>query len=146
MKIQPLIILSLIGISLHAEHQHTLKCRHWNSFHWPVDTSVQRYGPQRQVDILDLSLGDSKFWSEESRYSNNSLQDDAMGSSRTSTGCLQPRDQSVRWPKIEYWENTDRELVITFEQPIPPKKDAKISIVYEAEPIKGLYFRTPELG
>ena len=35
-------------------------------------------------------------------------------------------------PKIEYWENTDRELVITFEQPIPPKKDAKISIVYEA--------------
>ena len=48
-------------------------------------------------------------------------------------------------PKIEYWENTDRELVITFEQPIPPKKDAKISIVYEAEPIKGLYFRTPRV-
>ncbi|MEK9984364.1 MAG: M1 family metallopeptidase, partial [Opitutae bacterium] len=149
MKIQPIIILSLIAISLHAEHQHTLKCRHWNSFHWPVDTSVQRYGPQRQVDILDLSLDVTPNF-EERRVA---------GTATIHFKTMQWEVQELRLdaynleissvkggPKIEYWENTDRELAITFEQPIPPKKDAKISIVYEAEPIKGLYFRTPELG
>ena len=149
MKIQPLIILSLIAISLHAEHQHTLKCRHWNSFHWPVDTSVQRYGPQRQVDILDLSLDVTPNFKERR----------VAGTATIHFKTMQWEVQELRLdaynleissvkggPKIEYWENTDRELVITFEQPIPPKKDAKISIVYEAEPIKGLYFRTPELG
>ena len=49
-------------------------------------------------------------------------------------------------PKIASWENTDRALLIHFEKPIPALRKGKISITYAAEPVKGLYFRTPELG
>ncbi|MCU0914071.1 MAG: HEAT repeat domain-containing protein [Planctomycetes bacterium] len=41
---------------------------------------------------------------------------------------------------------TDEKIVITFSRPIPPGQEATVFITYEAEPQRGLYFRTPELG
>ncbi|SVE09919.1 uncharacterized protein METZ01_LOCUS462773, partial [marine metagenome] len=48
--------------------------------------------------------------------------------------------------KIAAWENTDQALIVTFEKPIPAGRQSKLKVFYEAEPVKGLYFRTPELG
>ena len=41
---------------------------------------------------------------------------------------------------------TDEKITITFRPPIPPGQETTVVITYEAEPKKGLYFRTPELG
>jgi len=41
---------------------------------------------------------------------------------------------------------TDEKITITFRQPIPPGQETTVVITYEAEPKRGLYFRTPELG
>ncbi len=47
---------------------------------------------------------------------------------------------------IATWENTDKELVITFSKPVPAGQKTILSITYAAEPEDGLYFRTPEMG
>jgi len=41
---------------------------------------------------------------------------------------------------------TDEKITIAFDPPIPPGRETMVAITYEAEPRKGLYFRTPELG
>src|SRR6185436_7510911 len=35
---------------------------------------------------------------------------------------------------------------VTFADPIPPEREATVTVDYSAAPQKGLYFRTPELG
>jgi aminopeptidase N len=48
--------------------------------------------------------------------------------------------------KIEAYEVTADHLVITFAAPIAPNTEASVTIRYTAQPEKGLYFRTPEMG
>jgi aminopeptidase N len=40
----------------------------------------------------------------------------------------------------------DEAIVITFEPPVPVGDETTVTIVYEASPKEGLYFRTPEMG
>ncbi|MGB2865355.1 MAG: M1 family aminopeptidase [Sedimentisphaerales bacterium] len=48
--------------------------------------------------------------------------------------------------KIEDYSVTDEDIVITFEPAVPVGTETTITVVYEAEPKQGLYFRTPEMG
>lgn len=43
-------------------------------------------------------------------------------------------------------EVESEKLVLTFAEPIPAGKGAKVTIRYSAQPERGLYFRTPEMG
>ena len=149
---KPSVFLTLtlvLAAHLGAEHRHTLQCRHWSQFAWPLDTTTQRYGPERQVDVLDLSLDVTPD------FRNRRV----AGTATISFQTMQRPVEQLRLdafdleiskvtggPKIAFWENTDRALLITFEKPIPPLRKAKVTVTYEAEPVKGLYFRTPELG
>jgi len=47
---------------------------------------------------------------------------------------------------VQAFQVTDDQLVITFAQPIPPGREVTATISYRAEPVQGLYFRTPEQG
>jgi aminopeptidase N len=47
---------------------------------------------------------------------------------------------------IEAWQSTTDKLVITFAAQIPPDKEASVTVLYHAEPTRGIYFRTPEMG
>ncbi len=48
--------------------------------------------------------------------------------------------------KIQAYEVTADHLVITFAAAIAPDKEASVTIRYTAQPEKGIYFRTPEMG
>jgi len=48
--------------------------------------------------------------------------------------------------KIEGYTATDKAIFITFEPAVPAGAETTVTIVYEAEPKQGLYFRTPEMG
>ena len=48
--------------------------------------------------------------------------------------------------KIQAWQVTSDSLVITFAAAIPTNHESRVTIHYSAEPEKGLYFRTPEMG
>jgi len=48
--------------------------------------------------------------------------------------------------KIEGYTATDKAITITFEPAVPVGAETTVTVVYEAEPKQGLYFRTPEMG
>jgi aminopeptidase N len=48
--------------------------------------------------------------------------------------------------KIEAYQVTEDKIIITFAQPIPVDHETTVTIKYSAEPTKGIYFRTPEMG
>jgi aminopeptidase N len=144
-----LLVYSFAWPSLWAEQQHTLLCRHWSQFPGEVDTSTQRYPTERQVDVLDLSLDVTPDFKNRRVSGTATITFQTMlkpvGHLRLDAFDLEIK-KITSGPKIASWENTDRALLIRFEKPIPAMRKGKISITYEAEPVKGLYFRTPELG
>ena len=48
--------------------------------------------------------------------------------------------------KIEAYDVSADHLVITFAEALPTDKEASVTIHYTAQPQKGVYFRTPEMG
>ena len=48
--------------------------------------------------------------------------------------------------KIQAWQVNENRLIINFANPIPAGQESRLSIRYSAQPEKGLYFRTPEMG
>jgi aminopeptidase N len=54
---------------------------------------------------------------------------------------------SVESPaKIVGYTTTDKAITITFSPPLLPGDPASVTIRYDAEPERGLYFRTPQMG
>ncbi|MDB6031846.1 MAG: aminopeptidase, partial [Verrucomicrobiales bacterium] len=47
---------------------------------------------------------------------------------------------------LQGWQATGKNVIITFEKPMPADKEATVTITYSGVPRQGLYFRTPELG
>jgi aminopeptidase N len=43
-------------------------------------------------------------------------------------------------------EITEDKIILTFTKPVPPETKVSVSIGYHAQPERGLYFRTPEMG
>jgi aminopeptidase N len=48
--------------------------------------------------------------------------------------------------KIAGYTTTDKAIIVSFDPPIPAGEPATVTIAYDAEPQKGLYFRTPSMG
>ncbi|SPE56434.1 Peptidase M1, membrane alanine aminopeptidase [Verrucomicrobia bacterium] len=48
--------------------------------------------------------------------------------------------------KIQAYQITQENLIITFAEPISAEHEASVTITYQAEPTQGMYFRTPEQG
>ncbi len=141
--------LAFLSHALRAEHRHSLQCRHAAPYLAGVDNTIQRYAPERQVDIVHFALDVTPD------FKNRRVKGIATFTFKT---MLKPLEQlrldavdlevkAVQaGPRIAAWQNTDRALLITFVKPIPPMRQVKLSVTYEAQPAKGLYFRTPELG
>ncbi|MFV2070917.1 MAG: hypothetical protein ACC645_28455, partial [Pirellulales bacterium] len=47
---------------------------------------------------------------------------------------------------VRDYDASARDLQITFERPVPVGQETTVTIRYTAEPRRGLYFRTPEMG
>ena len=48
--------------------------------------------------------------------------------------------------KVLAWRSTADELVVTFAEPLAAGREFEVTVEYSASPVKGLYFRTPEMG
>ncbi|SVE10403.1 uncharacterized protein METZ01_LOCUS463257, partial [marine metagenome] len=133
-----------------AEHIHGLQCGHAANIWSSIDSASQRYAPDRAVDIEQFDLdvtpdfknrrvaGTATFTFKPILKPLGQLRLDAhdLEISKVTAGSL----------GIAAWQNTDRALIVTFTKPIAVDEQTKLSVTYEAEPKKGLYFRTPEMG
>ena len=109
----------------------------------------RQYAPDRKVDVLHITIdvtpdfrsrtvaGTTKIRFAPINEPLKELELDAVDldvSSVTSTA------------KIEAFTVTDEAITITFNPAIRPGVETTVTVVHQAEPKQGLYFRTPEMG
>lgn len=112
-------------------------------------TAERRYAPDRKADILHVTIDVTPDFKQ-----------------RTVTGTTTIKFAPIAEPlielrldainlnvssltsdaKIEGYDVTDEAITITFDPAIRPGVETTVTVIYEAEPKRGLYFRTPEMG
>jgi aminopeptidase N len=115
----------------------------------PDSPEYRKYAPDREVDIEHLTLdvtpdfqkrtvsGSATWKFKPIARPFGELKLDAVALTVSSVTATE---------KILGYQVTEDQVIVTFADPIPPGREASVTVNYSAQPEKGLYFRTPELG
>jgi aminopeptidase N len=127
-----------------------LECRKSATFLAPIDSpDYMKYAPDREVQILHLALdvtpdfkartvAGTAVWKVKPLLNPvRELKLDAVDLNIHSVTATE---------KIQGWQATDKQLIVTFAEPVPVDKEVSLTITWDAAPLHGLYFRTPEMG
>jgi aminopeptidase N len=152
-RLLPLLTLvSLVdSVVARAETEATaIECIKSANFLAPLDSPEHRkYAPDREIDILHLTLDVTPDFKQRTVSGKATLKFKPIAKPFQELK-LDAVDLAVEslsaTEKILGYQVTDKQILVTFEQPIPPDKEANVTILYRAEPTSGLYFRTPEMG
>ncbi len=109
----------------------------------------QKYAPDRRVDILHVAIDITPDFKTRTIKGVTSIRfaPIARGLEELSLDAMDLRVSSVcASAAIAGRSVTNEKIAITFGRPIPPGQETTVVVTYEAEPKRGLYFRTPELG
>ena len=114
-----------------------------------INPSGRQYAPSREIDLLHLALDVTPDFQQRSVSGTATLRFKPIAQplAELALDAVDLRVASVTSPeKILGWQATDRQLIVTFAEPVPAGREASVTIRYSAEPKQGLYFRTPEMG
>lgn len=115
-----------------------------------TDASGRNYAPTRQVDVLHIKLDVTPDYKKNTVAGTASITFKPISKPVTDLRLdavdLTIKETRVSEGEIEDHTSTDEDLTIVFTEPIPVDQETTIEIDYEAQPTKGLYFRTPEMG
>lgn len=130
--------------------ENELLCRQSHAFLAPPDSSdFLQYAPSREIDILHLALDVTPDFKQRTIAGKATLRFKPIAKPFSELR-LDAVDLAVSvvtsTEKILGWQATDKNVIVTFEQPIAPDKEVSVTVSYRAEPKQGLYFRTPEMG
>src|SRR2546425_326412 len=144
-------VVCLFATVIRAETETTtIECIKSAIFLPPLDSSEHRkYAPDREIDIRHLALDVTPNFKQRTIAGKATLKFKPIAKPFQELK-LDAVDLDVEsltaTEKILGYQVTDKQIIVTFEQPIPPDKEASVTITYRAEPTSGLYFRTPEMG
>ena len=112
-------------------------------------TAERQYAPDRKADILHVTIDVTPDFKQRTVAGTTTIRFAPIAEPLTELR-LDAVDLDVSSvtsdAKIEGYDATDEAITVTFDPAIRPKVETEIKIVYEAEPKRGLYFRTPEMG
>lgn len=143
--------LVLVRITASAETDSAnLECRKSATFLAPIDSpDYRKYAPDKEVDVLHLALDVTPDFKQRTVAGKATIRFKPIVRPVREIK-LDSVDLSIETvtstERIEAFQVTDDELIITFVDSIPPNKEASVTVAYHAEPTEGLYFRTPEMG
>jgi aminopeptidase N len=133
---------SLAHEYLYCGRQHALLA--------PADSSAHRkYAPDRAIDVLHLALDVTPDFKERSVRGEATLRfkPNAKALPELSLDGVELAVEAVTASeKVAAFQVTDKNVIVTFAEPIPAGKETTLTIKYSVRPRKGLYFRTPEMG
>jgi aminopeptidase N len=133
-----------------VEETATLECFKSAHFLAPMDSADHRkYAPDRAVEVLHLTLDVTPDFKQRTVAGKTTIRFKNLVKP-TRELKLDAVDLNVQTvtatERIQGYQVTEDQLVITFVEPIAPEKEASVTITHSAEPAQGLYFRTPEMG
>lgn len=149
----PLTLAVLFAIALPAQADDVatgIQCLKSQAFFAPPDSPDHlKYAPDREVRILHLALDVTPDFKQRTIEGTavTRFQPIAKPVRELKFDAVDLAVHSVRsTEKIQAYQVTDKQIIVTFAEPIPPDRQASVTIVYHAEPKRGLYFRTPDMG
>jgi aminopeptidase N len=108
-----------------------------------------QYAPDREADILHITIDVTPDFQTRTVAGTTSIKFAPIVKPLTELK-LNAIDLDVSsitsGARMEGYSVTDEAIAITFEPAIRPGAQTTVTVVYEAEPRQGLYFRTPEMG
>ena len=138
------------ALTIHGFELSELHCAKSLTFLAPIDSAEHRkYAPSREMDILHLTIDVTPDFQQRTVSAKTTirfkpiakpldeLRLDAVDLTVNSVTATEP---------VRSFQITERNLIVTFESPIPPDREVSVTVAHSAEPVKGLYFRTPEMG
>jgi aminopeptidase N len=144
-------VCAVRGMALEEEESELLQCgRLWTAPEQANTSYVERkYAPDRTVDILHVAIDVTPDFKARTIRGVTSIRfaPIARALEEFSLDAIDLRVSSVAASTaIASYSVTDEKIAIVFRPPIPPGQETTVVVTYEAEPKRGLYFRTPELG
>lgn len=156
MHLQRLTTLAIFGLLLTSfctawTVEEQMACAGWRAAAAAAEDnpSGRQYAPSREIDLLHLALDVTPDFAQRSITSTATLtfKPIAKPLAELSLDAVDLRVSSITSSeKVLGWQATDRQIIITFAEPIPADRETSVTIAYTAFPKKGLYFRTPEIG
>ncbi len=115
-----------------------------------ADASTERkYAPQRVVDVKHIKIDVTPDFKARTIDATTTLNFVPLreGVRKVVLDAVDLRVEKVEASeKLSDYVVTDRDITLLFEGALSPPAEVEVSIKYTAEPKKGLYFRTKELG
>jgi aminopeptidase N len=144
-------VCAVPGMAFEEEESELLQCgRLWAAPEQGSTSYVERkYAPDRMVDILHVAIDVTPDFKARTIRGVTSIRfaPIARALEEFSLDAVDLRVSSVAAnTAISSYSVTNEKIAITFRPPIPPGQETTVVVTYEAEPKRGLYFRTPELG
>lgn len=116
---------------------------------WPSWYEESKYAPDRNLELQHLVLDVWPDFEKRTVKGVMTVKFKPVGKSIKEIK-LDAVDLSVTEVKstatIGNYNNTDKEIVVTYLEPIPVGKETSLTISYSAKPTYGLYFRSPSNG
>jgi aminopeptidase N len=134
-----------------VEHAQICRyCRHLAAVNeTATPLAVRRYAPDRQVDVLHIKLDVTPDFEQETVSGTATLRF-APISEPLSSLLLDAVNLDVRKVrsshKVRDWSTGSENLTVVFDAAVPIGQEAWVEVDYSAEPVEGLYFRTPAKG
>ena len=112
-------------------------------------TAQRKYAPDRKADIIHIIIDVTPDFQTQTIKGLTTIKfaPIAMQLSQLRLDAIDLQVCSVTSSaKIDDYNTTDEAITITFDQPIQPGAETTVEIAYQAEPKRGLYFRTAKQG
>ena len=110
---------------------------------------TRHYAPSREADLLHLALDVTPDFRQRTIAGQASLRFKPVARPLPELK-LDAIDLTVTnltaTEKVAGWQVTRDKIIVTFDPPVPPGREATVVIGYRAQPSEGLYFRTREMG
>ena len=152
-KLLACLLLLAPALHSHAAEQICRYCAEAHNGLAPLGMDLEgryHYAPDRQVDVTHIKLdvtpdferrtvaGTASITAKPISKPVDVLRLDAFNLKVTAVRC--------DGAEIEDFVSSREELLVSFKTPISLEQSFTLQIDYSAQPVKGLYFRTPEMG
>jgi aminopeptidase N len=137
-------------LTSHAFEISEQQCHKSRTFLAPLDSAEHRkYAPSREIDILHLALDVTPDFKQRTVSGQTTIKFKPMARPLDEMR-LDAADLTVASVTsseiVRSFQVTEKQIIITFDSPIPADKEVTVTVAHSAEPAQGLYFRTPEMG
>jgi aminopeptidase N len=115
----------------------------------PDSPDYRKYARDREIDILHLTLDVTPDFKQRTVSGTATWKFKPIARALAELkldGVNLNVDSVTSTEKVSGFQVTEEQVIVTFAEPIPANKEATVTVRYSAQPEKGLYFRTPELG